>query len=183
RLHAPTARMAKLLGRQLQARLVASRERHLAGSTARRELAHERDGDLRGASEDQHLPRQVSAIAHSHSPRRRARSERSVPRGSTLARSSLKRSRPGYIAASVCGRRRASLARYTRPPAAATSSSAASSASRRPAASAGMSTASVQPSSGNESRPPEPGPKRLSTARYIGNRRARNPCTILTSSS
>src|SRR5262249_59425419 len=101
---------------------------------------HERDGDLRGAAEDQHPPRQVSAIAHSHSPRRRARSERSVPRGSTLARSSLKRSRPGYIAASVCGRRRASLARYTRPPAAATSSSAASIASRKPAAPAVMLT-------------------------------------------
>ncbi len=74
----------------------------------------------------------------------------------------------GYIASSSSGRRRASLARYTRPPAAATLSSRASSRAGRPGGPTGKSSASVHPCWAKESGPGVPGPKRLSTARNEG---------------
>ena len=146
------------------------------------QLAHDREGDLRGAAEHARITpcRRAgaaggSSLGASHESQasreiraqhtRRGRRAR-AGRGSGRAR--------GYMASQSCSRRRrASFVRYTRPPQPATISSSSSSAARSPGAAAGRSTASVQPSSGNDSGPPNAGPKRLNTARYTGSRRVR----------
>ena len=78
------------------------------------------------------------------------------------------RARRGYMASSSSGRRRASLARYTRPPAPATISSSASSRGPERGGPDREVEAGSSPRSGTTAGPGSPGPNRFSTARNDG---------------
>ncbi len=156
-------------------RRVASHERHLARRVAL-QLAHDRKRDLRAPAEHDHPPprrprrRARSPRCPRTRPSRRARSERSTPSGSTRSRTLAKRSSCGYIARNSLRRRRASFVRYTRPPQPATSPSSSSSAVASPGAAAGISSASVQPSSGKDNGTAEGRPEALEHRQIDGER-------------
>ena len=135
-------RRAELRGGPREALAVTAEQRDLTRSL-RLQLAHDRQRDLRGPSEHHHAPpgREHMTSAHRaspHSPRRRARSERRIPSGSTLARSEANSPSRGYIARTAPRLRRASFVRYTRPPQPATSSSSSSRAERTPGSGGGQ---------------------------------------------
>ena len=99
-------------------------------------------------------------------PRRRRRSDWRTPAGSTRARSSAKRSRSGYIDGEELGAQARVLGQVDAPAGVDDELvEAVEQLGRGPGTAAGMSSASVQPGSGNDSGPGLPGPKRLSTAR------------------
>ena len=129
----------------------------------RRSVRTHRKGDLGAAAKHQHPPSATAArrlhLTASQSPRRRARSERMTPCGSTSPSGAKAlecriHRRQGFPAAScvlaevhATAGARYDLVELIR-------------AARRPGAPAGMSTASVQPCNANESGPPNRGPNR-----------------------
>ena len=167
----------EILGRAGQRIGVAAHERHLA-RVAALQLSHDRKRDLRGASQ------------HHDTPAGRAGAQRRSQRGlaQSQAPCEVRAQYPVGIHACALGMEAVELgihgAPSSRVAAGRPSSGRRGRRSRRrprparpvppqPGRAAGRSAASVQPSSGNESGPPNAGPKRLNTARYTGSRRVR----------